>query len=171
MRYNIENYDKSIRILETARCYAYDMRRQLSDYKDKVQHYFNDIEVKALLDITSSEIIIKHKKQMMVDNTDIYYDICKILRYPNIKSYDDFNPEFIEGDDLPKNFDIDLLESYDRLLMRAMLEAFSENNRVSISLDISVTEKELEIKKKILNLGYKYYFNTLHSRGIPTILS
>lgn len=171
MRYNIESYDKLVNLLDSSRKYAYEMYIELNKYEDIVKNYLNDIQVTARLDILATEKIIEQKKEMMKDNIDNYYDICKILKYPNIKSYDDFNPEFIGTSELPKNFDISLLEIYDRLLMRAMIEGLSENNRVSVSLDLSVTEKELEIKKELIKFGYKHYFDVLHSQGISTILS
>lgn len=171
MKYSNEKYNRLMNTLNIIGKYAHEMNMELSKYDDIVKHYLSDKQITCRLDIIATEKIIEQKKKMMKDNIDIYYDICKILRYPNIKSYDDFNPEFNEGNDLPKNFDIALLESYDRLLMRAMLEALPKNNRVSVSLDISVTERELEIKKELIKFGSEHYFDTLHTQGIPTILS
>ena len=172
MRYDYNSYIKLEETMVIVHKYAYEMRAELNKYEDIGVHYFNDILAKPRLDIVATEKIIEQKKQMMRDNIDIYYDICKVLRYPNIKSYDDYNPEFNGFKKLPKNFDISLLEVYDRLLIRAMLEALPENNnRVSVSLDLSVTEKELQIKKELLKFASVHYFDILHSQGIPTILS
>ena len=172
MRYSNESYTKLINTLNIIGEYAHEMNNELAYYIAIVNNYLTDKQVITRLDIVATEKIIEQKKQMMRDNIDIYYDICKVLRYPNIKSYDDFNPEFNEFIKPPKNFDIGLLEVYDRLLMRAMFEALpKDNNRVSVSLDISVTEKELAIKKELIKFGSENYFDILHSQGIPTILS
>lgn len=172
MKYNNESYNILVNKLNIIGRYAHEMNMELSRYRDIVEHYLTDKQVTCRLDIIATEKIIEQKKEMMKDNIDIYYDICKILRYPNIMSYDDFNPEFSEGNnELPKNFDVGLIEIYDRLLTRAMLEALPKNNQVSVSLDISVTERELTIKKELIKFGSEHYFDILHSEGIPTILS
>lgn len=175
MRYDHENYVKLMSILDIVRVYAEEMDKKLIQQKRRLNDYLSDVTINTQLDIIATKEIIRQKKEMMVNNIDIYYYVCNLLRYPNIRSYNDFNPPcedeyFYER--LPKNFDESLITIYDRVLMRAMLESLSENNNmVTVTLDISVTEKELAIKKELIKFGSKHYFDVLHSQGIPTILS